>query len=130
MVLREGWQLTNEECRFPTDDLPGSFHLGYYKNEQLACVVSFHLQAYGSYQGVGYQLRGMATLHQYQGQGLGSEIVNYAFEYLKQQGAAYVWCNARKKAAVFYERLGFEIVSSEFDVPGIGPHYAMCRAIV
>ncbi len=124
LVLREG-RLAPEECRFPTDTLPGSFHLGGYKGDELACIASFHLQTCGNYQGVGYQLRGMATLPRYQGQGLGSELATYAINYLHKQNAGYVWCNARKKALLFYERLGFSIVSGEFEVPGIGPHYAM-----
>lgn len=128
-VLREG-RLTPDECRFPTDDLPGSFHLGYFHNEQLACVVSFHVQNYGEFGDRGYQLRGMATVPEYQSQGLGSQLVNYAIDYLQQQQTDYIWCNARKKAMPFYERLGFRVVSAEFYVPGIGPHYAMYRSLI
>ena len=40
VLLREG-KLTNEECRFPTDSLPGAFHLGYYIDDELACIASF-----------------------------------------------------------------------------------------
>lgn len=123
-VLREG-RLTLNECRFATDDLPGSFHLGWFEQEQLICIVSFHEQAYAGKQGAGYQLRGMATSPVYQGQGIGYQLVAFAIEELKQKAADYVWCNARKKAVTFYQRLGFIIVSDEFEVPGIGPHYAM-----
>jgi predicted GNAT family N-acyltransferase len=123
-VLREG-RLTLPECRFATDALPGSFHVGGFEQEQLVCIASFHIQSYGNEPGIGYQLRGMATSSKYQGTGVGSRLVRFAIADLKQKGAAYVWCNARKKAAKFYGRLGFVIVSDEFEVPGIGPHYAM-----
>jgi predicted GNAT family N-acyltransferase len=123
-VLREG-RLTLDECRFPTDKIVGAFHLGYYKNDELACIASFHPQTYGEFTGVGYQLRGMATIDKYRGQGLGNQLVNFALTYLRGQKVNYVWCNARKKAAPFYHNTGFEIVSTEFDVPGIGPHYVM-----
>jgi len=123
-VLREG-KLTHEECRFPTDTLAGAFHLGYYKDGELACVASFHPQGYGEFAGAGYQLRGMATIEKYRGQGLGNQLLNFAIVYLRGQKANYLWANARKKALQFYLNMGFEIISAEFEVKGIGPHYVM-----
>ena len=123
-ILREG-KLTLDECRFVGDDNPDSFHLGYYADEQLVCVASFHPQGYAEFEGKGYQLRGMATLGSYQGKGLGTQLVNFAIVYLRGQKVNYVWCNARKVAVSFYSNVGFEVVSKEFDIPGIGPHYAM-----
>jgi GNAT superfamily N-acetyltransferase len=123
-ILREG-KLTLEQCRFQGDDHPESFHLGYFDGEQLVSIASFHPQAYGEFAGKGYQLRGMATLNAYQGKGLGTQLVNFAIVYLRGQKVNYVWCNARKVAVSFYSNLGFEIVSPEFDIAGIGAHYAM-----
>ncbi|MBB3057075.1 GNAT family N-acetyltransferase [Mucilaginibacter gotjawali] len=123
-VLREG-KLTNDECRFPSDQLEGAFHLGYFFNDELACVVSLHPQNYGEFAGPGYQLRGMATLEPYRGKGFGNQLVNFALVYLRGQRANYVWCNARKKAVQFYLNVGFEVISPEFEVPGIGPHHVM-----
>ncbi|GAA3975481.1 GNAT family N-acetyltransferase [Mucilaginibacter dorajii] len=123
-VLREG-KLTLDECRFPTDKIEGAFHLGYYADDQLACIVSFHPQNYSGFGESGYQLRGMATTENYRGQGMGNQLVNFALTYLRGQKINYVWCNARKKAVPFYHNTGFEIVSPEFEVPGIGPHYVM-----
>lgn len=123
-VLREG-KLLAEECRFPSDDLAGAFHLGYYVDSELACIASFHPQNYNEYAGQGYQLRGMATLPQYRGKGYGNQLLNFAIVYLRGQKANYLWCNARKKALQFYLNMGFEIISPEFEVPVIGPHYVM-----
>jgi predicted GNAT family N-acyltransferase len=123
-VLREG-KLTTEQCIFPSDNLPGAFHLGYFTDGHLACVASFHPQIYGEYTGAGYQLRGMATLEQYREKGFGNQLVNFAIVYLRGQKANYLWCNARKKAVQFYLNVGFEIISAEFEVPGIGPHHVM-----
>jgi hypothetical protein len=44
---------------------------------------------------------------------------------MRGQKVNYVWCNARKKAVPFYRNLGFEIISDEFEVPVIGPHYVL-----
>lgn len=123
-VLREG-KLTLDECRFPTDNMEGAFHLGYYQNDELACVTSFHPQNYADFAGKAYQLRGMATVEKYRGKGLGNQLVNFALVYLRGQKVNYVWCNARKKAVQFYHNAGFEIISPEFEVPGIGPHFVM-----
>ena len=123
-VLREG-KLTLDECRFPSDDNEGNFHLGYFVNDELACIASFHPQSYDEFNGTGYQLRGMATIEKYRGQGFGNQLVNFALVYLRGHKADYLWCNARKKAVHFYNNLGFEVVLPEFEVPGIGPHYVM-----
>jgi GNAT superfamily N-acetyltransferase len=123
-VLRGGL-LTLEECRFATDNVGGAFHLGYYQGDELACVASFHPQGYGGYNGLGYQLRGMATTAQYRGNGLGNRLLNFAIVYLRGIKANYLWCNARKKALPFYINIGFEIISDEFELPVIGPHYVL-----
>ncbi len=123
-VLREG-KLTLDECRFPTDQLTGAFHLGYYAGEELACIASFHPQNYGEFTGAGYQLRGMATLEKYRGRGFGNQLLNFAIVYLRGQKKNYMWCNARKKALPFYLNMGFEVISAEFEVPDIGPHYVL-----
>jgi predicted GNAT family N-acyltransferase len=123
-VLREG-KLTLDECRFLNDDAEASFHLGYYVEDELACIASFHPQTYGDFKGKAYQLRGMATTEKFRGKGLGNRLVNFAITYLRGQQVNYIWCNARKKALQFYMGVGFEVVSPEFDVPGIGPHYVM-----
>jgi GNAT superfamily N-acetyltransferase len=123
-ILREG-RLTLDECRFPGDEAEGAFHLGYFDGEQLACIASFHPKPYGAYKGKAYQLRGMATIESHQGKGLGNQLVNFAITYMRGQKVNYVWCNARKKAIRFYQNLGFENISDEFDVPGIGPHHVL-----
>jgi GNAT superfamily N-acetyltransferase len=81
------------------DDAEASFHLGYYVEDELACIASFHPQSYGEFKGKAYQLRGMATTEKYRGKGLGNRLVNFAITYLRGQQVNYIWCNARKKAA-------------------------------
>ncbi|MDQ6777225.1 MAG: hypothetical protein M3071_13635 [Actinomycetota bacterium] len=41
------------------------------------------------------------------------------------EGARRLWCNARTPARSLYERAGFDLISDEFDLPGIGPHVVM-----
>lgn len=123
-VLREG-RLTLDECRFLNDDLIGTFHLGYFDQDQLVCIASFHPQNYKEYNGKAYQLRGMATLESHRRKGIGNQLINFAIAYMRGQKVNYIWCNARKKAVRFYQNLGFGIISDEFEVYGIGPHYVL-----
>lgn len=123
-VLRNG-RLPNNECRFPTDIIPGAFHLGQFVIDELVCIASFHPQACKGYNGLGYQLRGMATREAYRGKGYGNLLVNFAMVYLRGQKINHVWCNARKNAVSFYLNSGFEVISTEFNIAGIGPHYVM-----
>ncbi|WP_129716472.1 GNAT family N-acetyltransferase [Pedobacter sp. SYP-B3415] len=123
LVLRDGKPL--DACIFPTDEIEGSFHVGYLSNDELVCIASFFPEEHPGDGGVGYRLRGMATNQHYQGQGLGSELVKFAIACLTERHADYLWCNARAAAMNFYRRLGFEVISAEFDIPGIGPHFEM-----
>jgi GNAT superfamily N-acetyltransferase len=122
-VLREG--ADTELCRFDGDDDELSFHLGYFKDDILVCIASFQHQGREGFSGTAYQLRGMATLPAYQGTGIGNQLVNFSIVYLRGLKANYLWCNARKAAFRFYTGLGFEFISEEFEIPGIGPHKAM-----
>ncbi len=128
-ALRHGVLLphrpTAEDCRFPPDDEEGSFHLGYYVDEQLTCVATFHKQPLSDYPGNGYQLRGMATLPEFRKKGLGNQVVNFAIIYLRGQKVNYLWCNARRVAYPFYIGIGFEFISDEFTIDPIGPHRKM-----
>ena len=120
-ILREG-KLTLDQCRFPGDEAEGAFHLGYFDKEKLVCVASFHATNHEKFPGKGYQLRGMATIGDHRGKGIGNQLVNFAIVYLRGQKANYIWGNARKTALKFYINLGFEVISDEFELPGIGPH--------
>jgi len=75
--------------------------------------------------GIGYQLRGMATHPDFQGMGLGAKLVRFLSTYLKEQGADYIWCNARVIAFPFYQKMGFQFLSDAFEIPGVGVHRAM-----
>jgi ribosomal protein S18 acetylase RimI-like enzyme len=123
-VLRNGQRLP-QDCVFPGDDDPESFHVGVEQDEQLVCVASFLPQARDGYPGKGFQLRGMATYPEHQSKGLGSQLVRFTLAHLQQNDVDYIWCNAREAAFPFYQNLGFTFISESFDIPGIGPHKAM-----
>ena len=79
--------------------------------------------------GAAWRLRGMATSEAARGTGLGRVVLEECFAVVREAGGGYLWCNARLGAVPFYERLGMVCVGPEFDIPEIGPHYVMWRAV-
>jgi predicted GNAT family N-acyltransferase len=72
-----------------------------------------------------WQLRGMATDMAVRGSGAGRTMVEDGLQRVGSRGGDLVWCDARTSAAGFYERMGFTVVTEEFEKPGIGPHVGM-----
>lgn len=122
-VLRKG--ASYDKCILPTDGAAGIFHLGGYAGEQLVVVGTFFPEDYPGKGPGGIRLRGMATAPDFAGKGYGAALINFAAAQLLADDAVYIWCNARAAAVGFYHKLGMEVVSAEFDVPGIGPHFDM-----
>lgn len=127
-VLRPGKPLSS--CYFEGDDDDLTFHLGAFIDKKLCSVASFyfknHPEIKEEYQ---FQLRGMATLPEYRGRGLSKALLETGFPLIKKNHVNVVWCNARKTAVGFYETVGFTIISSEFEIEGIGPHFLMKKEI-
>ena len=122
-VLREGKPLA--ECIFAGDDDPNTFHLADIQNGQPVCIASFFLKGHPDFKGKACQLRGMATAAEFRGRGVGNQLLNFAIVYLRGLQADYLWCNARKAAWSFYLGVGFEFISPEFEIEGIGLHRGM-----
>ncbi|TCJ14080.1 GNAT family N-acetyltransferase [Flaviaesturariibacter flavus] len=82
------------------DDAEG-VHLGLFDDNVLVSIVSLFRR------GTGMQFRKFATETAVQGKGYGSTLLNHVIAYARQQGAARLWCNARRNASGFYQRFGF-----------------------
>jgi GNAT superfamily N-acetyltransferase len=132
-----------EACHFPGDASEGAFHLGSFDGGILVAVASFNPEAApacldglvesletGSLnQGGVWRLRGMATAPESRGQGHGSALLRAGFAELEQRGGRLLWCNARLSAADFYLGLGLARAGEDFEIPGIGGHVVMWRAL-
>jgi GNAT superfamily N-acetyltransferase len=68
-----------------------------------------------------WQLRGMANLPEYRGQGLGVALLHATHADVGEP----MWCNARQGVAGFYAKHGWTAAGEPFDVPLIGPHVRM-----
>jgi GNAT superfamily N-acetyltransferase len=121
---------TLADCVFSGDDDELTFHLGAFVDKKLVSVASFYFeknqQFPDPYQ---FRLRGMATLPEYQGQGLSSALLRTAFPLIKQNQCTLLWCNAREKAMGYYLKVGFQPTGDLFHLPSIGPHILMSKKI-
>lgn len=125
-VLRPGKTLA--DCRFNHDEDSNTFHLGVFYGDDLACIGSFYTQKHPAFsEQYQWQLRGMATLPEYRGKGLGRALLLEAFKLLEEKGIEIFWCNARTSATDFYLKMGLTIQGREFILPKIGPHVVMFR---
>ena len=104
-----------------------TFHLGVFKEGKLIAVSSYMESDHKDLIGSQYQLRGMATLNEFQGYGAGKLMMQEAFSMLTQLNVNYLWCNARVVAVKFYEKQGLNIMGGSFDIPLVGKHFAMVK---
>ena len=125
-VLRKNIPLPYE---FNGDFEVETFHLGAFKNENLIAVSSFMKASNPNLEGNQYQLRGMATLMEYQGFGAGKLMLKRAFGILKEKNTHILWCNARIAAVDFYKKQGFQTFGKKFEIPFVGEHYVMFIAL-
>jgi len=127
-VLRNGKPI--DSCKFDGDDLPTTFHLGAFYNDKLVGVVTILKKNNKSFfKKNQFQLRGMAVLKQYQGQGIGAVLVKQSEEWIVEQKGSLIWLNARLVAVSFYEKLGYTISSKKFEIPLVGVHYTMTKIL-
>ena len=103
-MLRPG--LPIESCHFDGDDDEQTFHLGAFVENKLVSVASFFFEKNSTFEDpYQYRLRGMATLPDYQKQGLSRELLKMAFPIVKQNMCSLLWCNAREVATGFYQKI-------------------------
>ena len=123
-VLRKNIPLPHE---FNGDFDEETFHLGAFENNKLIAVSSYMKASNANFKGTQYQLRGMATLSEYQGIGVGKLMIKEAFSILATLKINCLWCNARVSAINFYEKQGLQTFGEIFDVNHIGNHYVMFK---
>jgi predicted GNAT family N-acyltransferase len=125
-VLIVGTNRTSPQ--FQGDLEPDAHHLGAFDGERIIGCASF---IPSEWMGLpAWQLRGMATDPQYLGKGVGSAVLRYGEETLRSCGRSVLWCNARTSAVGFYLKQGWKIVSDEFVISDVGPHFKMMKDLI
>jgi GNAT superfamily N-acetyltransferase len=130
LILRPGFP--RETAVFVGDDSPTAKHFGGFTNGHLVGVASIYQALSPDRPDVprAWQLRGMATLPEVRGLGVGKALVAACEQSVRDAGDSFLWCNARVPAIPFYQRLGWLVSSDEFDIPTVGPHRRMLRSLI
>lgn len=120
-ILRKplGLQFTDSELQKDEADV----HLALFLDSRIVACLTLT-----ACQNQRMKMRQVAVDGSYQQQGLGKQLSITAEQYALENGYTSMFCNARKTAVPFYEKLGYKIVSSEFEEVGI-PHYTMEKAL-
>ena len=128
-VLRPSWAVGTPMAG---DDDRAAVHVAGFDGAQVVAAAVLFPRAYPLRPHVpaAWQLRGMATAADRQGQGMGGAVLHGALDELVGRGARLVWCEARISAQRFYERHGFRAEGEQFVTPQSGlPHFFMWREL-
>lgn len=101
-----------EFCKLDNDERAWHFG-GVYDGQIVSCASIFIT-------GKKAQLRKFATLEQYQGLGIGRQLITAVLVDLNRAGIEHFWCDARESALNFYHRIGMTKSGERFyksDVP-------------
>lgn len=90
------------------EDASGT-HYGVYYKHQLTTVISCFIM------GDSMQFRKFATLHEFQGMGLGASLLRYVIKTASAWHIERLWCNARLDKAPYYEKFGFAKTGLPFE---------------
>ena len=103
-----------------------SFHFGAFvpqREKSPVAVISLFLEALPTPESECTDAKGIRAAHfrkfacdrAYQGQGIGTALLKYCFEYVRSSlGCSVVWCDARVVTADWYERRGMQKFGDRF----------------
>ncbi len=114
------WRI-RQEVMYPQEELSfvaiegdeEAIHHGYFLNNELLGVLSWFID------GEEAQFRKFAVKEKVQGQGIGTEMLQYGLGEMRTLGIRKVWCNARLEKRAFYERFGLSCTDQQFVRHGI-----------
>jgi ribosomal protein S18 acetylase RimI-like enzyme len=103
---------------YPGDDALETLHLGVFVNDRLAAVATVcHESIPGTTNAGEWRLRGMATLEEFRGRGLGKLLIGRCVAHAADSQGTSLWCSARIAAAPFYRSQGFKEQGESFHLP-------------
>ena len=129
-ILRPEWP-AERLLEFEQDD--AALHLAARLDGAVVAVATVYPEpppeALGIPVEAAWQLRGMASEARVRGLGFGAAVLEGCVRAAREAGAGALWCNARRGAVGFYAAHGWAVVGPEFEVPNVGPHVVMWRAL-
>ena len=117
--------MPREEAEFQGDRDAAALHWAAFDGNRVIGCVTLHPSRWESEPA--WQLRGMAVADEHRETGIGRELLEAVDSHLANEPIRMLWCNARVPAAPFYQKHGWQIVSTTFDIPTAGPHVRMIK---
>jgi ribosomal protein S18 acetylase RimI-like enzyme len=115
-------------CYFPEDSYQHTIHFAAKLDERIIGCASVYKQKHPDFSlKQSWRIRGMAVLPEYQGQAIGTHLLETCINHAIKMKGDVIWCNARIDAVAFYKQAGFKIIGDEFDIPDIGAHFLMAK---
>lgn len=124
-ILRKGFPI--EEVMFEEDKLISTKNYAIFdeKDNVIACLTLMKAEWKN---GLIWRLRAMAVDEEFQGNGLGSELLEFALEDLeKSNNMDSIWLHARTTSQNFYKKFDFEVASEVFNFGNAGPSVKMLK---
>jgi len=122
-VLRAPWQQPRGSEK-AADDATATHALLLNEKEEAIGVCRMHLQTPAE-----AQIRFMAIRPDYQGQGLGQQLLQYAEEKARAAGASYITLQARENAILFYQKCHYTLLEKSHLLFGSIQHYKMQKEL-
>ncbi|HIY92206.1 GNAT family N-acetyltransferase [Companilactobacillus sp. HBUAS56275] len=88
-----------------------------YSNNKAAATARFQVTSDN-----GIHIQRVAVLKSFRHQHLGSDLLEYIFNYAKQHNFNYIILGAQDHAQAFYTQLGFKVVGEQYEEAGILHH--------
>lgn len=107
-------------CQVTGDD--SAQHYGIKVDSRIVCVASLY------FAGGEARLRKFATLPEFQGRGIGSQMLVSLIDEVRVHGLRYFWLDARESALAFYQRHGFSTEGERF-YKGEIPYFRMSQRL-
>jgi GNAT superfamily N-acetyltransferase len=115
---------------YPLEEDPATAHFAALAGDRVLAVGSVMPDGHPHDPSPGdWRVRGMATLPEWRGQGLGARVLAALEAQARREGGRRLWCNARVGARSFYERAGMAAEGGEYEIPGIGMHLLMSKPL-
>ena len=105
-----------EFCQVEGDN--AARHFGVKIGGELVSVASIFTE------GSAARLRKFATLPAFQGQGIGTALLEHMIALLKGENVRYFWCDARESSLALYQRFGMRPEGERF-YKGDNPYFRM-----
>jgi len=95
-----------EHCKVSGDET--ALHYGGFIEGKLVSVISVYIDARQA------RFRKFATIQSFQGQGIGSQMLNHVMSAMKAYSVTRLWCDARESAIGFYTQFGMTPYGQRF----------------